>query len=452
MKNLIIVILVVLTISVKAQNSKSWKEIKVPMQQTDKLYFWHPDSGFALDNKINALYKTVDGGLSWTKIKQFNEAHPTFNGECQIINFFSPKTIYYTFARKSPDVDTNAQGSAHHWFCRSYDGGTTWEENLVVNPTVPYYEDYITGMYFFDKNKGIIANAFLGNGTNVGSRFYYTEDGGRTQHDINPGTISRGGNGNAFFINEKIVISGNYVTTPGPVASRSYLFQNWDSVKSGIYFSDGGGSIKRDENWCVVGGRYSDDGGKTWKPNGGNYLENYNTKGNEPTYQHFNNEIINYLGNKVGTFWAQKSALNIYFIDLKRVYLDSSSYNYLNKSLFIVDNNIGYIGTDTNVILKSINSGGTKEIKLSLMNGFNSNIATHPSRLKLYPNPATNQLRITDFELLDGNKYTVYTIQGQLLLQGEIKEQEIIIDVSRLASGMYLFKTNKNFSKFTIVK
>ena len=61
-------------------------------------------------------------------------------------------------------------------------------------------------------------------------------------------------------------------------------------------------------------------------------------------------------------------------------------------------------------------------------------IASANSGLKVYPNPAQNQL-ILEF---DGfSKYEMYNIQGALVLAGTISNKQQV-DISSVDSGMYL--------------
>ena len=119
---LLLVLSTAATHQATAQNAKDWKAITVPMQQVDNLYFWHADSGFAMDKLSNILYKTTDGGNTWKVLYEFRGF--TWTNSTKLIQFIDKNTIYYTYRR----FDTILQDFYHKWFYRTYDGGQTWEE------------------------------------------------------------------------------------------------------------------------------------------------------------------------------------------------------------------------------------------------------------------------------------------------------------------------------------
>ena len=57
----------------------------------------------------------------------------------------------------------------------------------------------------------------------------------------------------------------------------------------------------------------------------------------------------------------------------------------------------------------------------------------------LYPNPTSNQLRVTGYELQDAN-YFIFSLMGQMVMQGKLQGETTIINVEPLASGMYVLK------------
>ena len=72
----------------------------------------------------------------------------------------------------------------------------------------------------------------------------------------------------------------------------------------------------------------------------------------------------------------------------------------------------------------------------------------YPS-LRVYPNPATNQLKIKNYELQEGEVVEIYSVVGQKLLSlHSLQSQETTIDVSPLANGMYFLKIGNNTVRF----
>ena len=54
--------------------------------------------------------------------------------------------------------------------------------------------------------------------------------------------------------------------------------------------------------------------------------------------------------------------------------------------------------------------------------------------MNIYPNPTQNTLNI---EGIDNGKYSIYNVQGKLVLYGELEES---INVSILSEGLYTIK------------
>jgi len=78
-------------------------------------------------------------------------------------------------------------------------------------------------------------------------------------------------------------------------------------------------------------------------------------------------------------------------------------------------------------------------------------IASSP---KIYPNPATNQLTITNYELREATvDYSIYNIVGQKVMQGVLQGRDAIncvstINVEPLAKGMYYLRVGEKTVKF----
>jgi len=63
---------------------------------------------------------------------------------------------------------------------------------------------------------------------------------------------------------------------------------------------------------------------------------------------------------------------------------------------------------------------------------------------KVYPNPATNTVTISGtIENYGSTVLSVYSVQGQLLLQRKISQDKTLVDISSFSPGIYLFKLGK---------
>ena len=67
-------------------------------------------------------------------------------------------------------------------------------------------------------------------------------------------------------------------------------------------------------------------------------------------------------------------------------------------------------------------------------------------QLRVYPNPTTGQLKITNYELRENTEYVIYSIVGQVVLEGVL--QNNTINVESLASGMYFLKVDGKTVRF----
>ena len=68
------------------------------------------------------------------------------------------------------------------------------------------------------------------------------------------------------------------------------------------------------------------------------------------------------------------------------------------------------------------------------------------AKLQIYPNPASTQLYVK-FDAQEAVDYTIYSITGQILLQGKVQDN-LPINIESLASGMYYLKIAGKTVKF----
>lgn len=67
-------------------------------------------------------------------------------------------------------------------------------------------------------------------------------------------------------------------------------------------------------------------------------------------------------------------------------------------------------------------------------------VETPNYRLKLFPNPADQQITITNTTDQFGLKYFLYDIMGRMVFQGELSQNENIVNISNLNAGIYFVK------------
>lgn len=87
---------------------------------------------------------------------------------------------------------------------------------------------------------------------------------------------------------------------------------------------------------------------------------------------------------------------------------------------------------------------------------FSSIVAIEDIQLSVYPNPTTDYINISVEEITENLRYEFHNVSGQLLLSGDIEENETNISVQELeASQAYfitVFKKDETVQTFQILK
>jgi len=68
-------------------------------------------------------------------------------------------------------------------------------------------------------------------------------------------------------------------------------------------------------------------------------------------------------------------------------------------------------------------------------------------QIAIYPNPASNVFTITNENLKIGNKIEIFNLQGQKILTKELNSQTQTIDISKIPTGIYIYKIGKESGK-----
>jgi hypothetical protein len=61
--------------------------------------------------------------------------------------------------------------------------------------------------------------------------------------------------------------------------------------------------------------------------------------------------------------------------------------------------------------------------------------------LRVYPNPATDQITIQCASSLIGQEYVIYNVVGEVVMRGKVYSSAMTLDIASLASGTYAFKS-----------
>jgi hypothetical protein len=85
--------------------------------------------------------------------------------------------------------------------------------------------------------------------------------------------------------------------------------------------------------------------------------------------------------------------------------------------------------------------------KILTLNSSSIGLNTEPfGNLIVYPNPATENLWISNYVHTKNNKAEIYTLEGRLISTVEIIEEKI--NIEHLEAGIYLLKTEKGYARF----
>lgn len=90
--------------------------------------------------------------------------------------------------------------------------------------------------------------------------------------------------------------------------------------------------------------------------------------------------------------------------------------------------------------------GQDATVKSSTSNGLES--LSDPIQVRLYPNPAEDQVRLTANDKMIGNTIRIYSLLGSEVAARAISSGHEVIDISGLQEGLYLYsiidKNNKS--------
>jgi photosystem II stability/assembly factor-like uncharacterized protein len=205
MKNLkILAVLILASNSVTAQ----WHVLPVPAEpRYDDVFFLDADVGFAAGGSGRKIYKTTDGGLTWTMQIQLPEGHNvrsiefmndlvgfagTLSGKLYrtvdggttwtdiTANFDTPPPgVCGLSSPKENVIYATGRWTGSAYVAKSTDGGNTWTTTNMTGVA-----NRLVDLFFFNENRGfVIGQAKMTNIDGVdrpidGGIILYTEDGG----------------------------------------------------------------------------------------------------------------------------------------------------------------------------------------------------------------------------------------------------------------------------------
>ncbi|MBK9927606.1 MAG: hypothetical protein IPP66_20240 [Anaerolineales bacterium] len=251
----------------------TWTNLTTPFSE-GKIQFLDVNNGWALANlgvgagsNAVAIYQTTDGGSTWTQ-KYINDPNNQNAGDTLPLGGLKSGIAPINMQTAWIYGVTYSTGSVYLF--RTDDGGANW--SLVTLPLPPGAENYELGiepdhMKFVSPKDGFISVRFSGDVSQVA--VYTTHDGGATW-TLTPTLIPDGGSADFLSASEAVIYNGNqfYVTKD---AARTWSIippdVKFGEIFAGLDFADlnTGWVVTLDSNDHRSLYRTS-DGGMTWSP------------------------------------------------------------------------------------------------------------------------------------------------------------------------------------------
>ncbi len=226
-----------------------WTQLQTVGGVVKGVSFVNPSVGY-MSAELGVVYKTTDGGLSWTTVLNLGFPYYWYG----VHTFTTQKVLIAGFNNTTGD-------GIMRW---TYDGGATWTNDIIVAPA-PF--NWLMDLGFADSLHGLAVGSILSSGI-----VFITENGGTDSTDWTP--IVADPTQGWFAGNFTMRTDGKYYITGISFCNSTDFGMSWarrnsiDNVfDGGVSFPDdlhgwtGGGSISPTvEGWV----HHTTDGGTTW--------------------------------------------------------------------------------------------------------------------------------------------------------------------------------------------
>lgn len=394
--------------------------------------------GTTANANVQEFTRTINGGANWI---QGNIE--IFDSNLTITNL-SAVSATTAFAG-AVDAD-NGGGGVY----KTIDGGETWTNSNPTGYTTGQpatLTSYFNVVHFFDANNGLTQGDPIGSG--FGEFEVYRTTNGGTTWTLVPGSALPDPASGEYGYNGGNVAAGNsfwFVTNKGKLYRTTDMGATWTklntpitdfsatTVGGQIFFSDNNNGILIARSGPQATATYTlyktTDGGTTWGA-GASYTAPYR-----------NVAYIKGTTVLVGTGTAGTVQSTAYSTDNGTTWtqIDSGTQR---TSIAFLDGSTGWAGGFTDGVT---GLGGIYKYSGAAL-GI-EDIASNKT-FKVYPNPANNQLNLSGASI---NEVAVYDLLGkQVLTQKFSAQDQVSLNVSGLETGMYvLTATNDSGAKETV--
>lgn len=355
----------------------------------EALFFLDSNTGFTSSSNVSQMYKTINGGQTWTAIGNY-----------------PARDIW--FADNNNGYATSAAGSPNGTMKKTTNGGTTWSQ--ITPPTSSAYLGVFatsaTTAFFINTEDKVLRT------TNSGSSLTSTtiplaNSGSESLTDI-------------FFINSNIgyiCAQGGKIfkTTNGGVTWNDLMINNFTTLNS-INFVNTNVGYSAGSSGKVL---KTIDGGTTWVDKSIGAI----TSINAIKFYDENNGLAVGLSGKI---YRTNNGGDTWILETSGTTSHLWNVFYLSATSAIVVGDSGTILKNTNLL--SVND-------FSIDKNFN-----------LYPNPMkdSSTILINNFDTYKNLELELFNLNGQMIKKDLIKSSKFLLNRNDINSGVYFINIKEN--------
>ena len=370
-----------LTIFFNTSVYSQWEQQTSPTgAKLEALYFIDALVGFTSSSNVSQMYKTINGGQTWTAIGNY-----------------PARDIHFVDATNG--FASAAAGSPNGTMKKTTNGGATWSQITPPNSSayLGVFATSSTSVYFINTEDKVIRTT--NGGASVSSyTLPLTTPSSQSLTDIHFPTATTG------FVSAQ---GGQIFRTTNSGSLWTGVTTNTTTSLNSIYFVSSTLGYAAGNSGRVL---KTTDGGTTWVDKS----LGVNSSINAIRFYDANNGLAVCLSGKIyrtnngGDSWIEQA---------------SGTTNHLYNVFYLSATSAVIVG-DNGTILKNVNVLASAEFQ-------------HESPFVLFPNPTNNTLNISTKNDTQFASIKIYNTIGQLVISTQNAKEISSIDVSQLTAGTY---------------